>query len=77
MTAIKAHFDGKAIVPDEPVDLPLDTLLFVFMDNKHPMTGNDMLQSRHISLWKDRKDVGDPGEYARHLRKQAQTRRRD
>ena len=25
MTAIKAHFDGKTIVPDEPVDLPTDT----------------------------------------------------
>jgi hypothetical protein len=22
---IKAHFDGKVIVPDEPVDLPVDT----------------------------------------------------
>ena len=53
MTAIKAHFDGKAIVPDEPVDLPLDTLLFVFMDNKHPMTGKDMLESGLIGLWKD------------------------
>jgi hypothetical protein len=25
MTAIKAHFDGKVFVPDEPVELPLDT----------------------------------------------------
>ena len=23
----RAHFDGKVIVPDEPVDLPTDTLL--------------------------------------------------
>jgi hypothetical protein len=23
MTAIKAHFDGKVIVPDEPVELPV------------------------------------------------------
>lgn len=22
---IRAHFDGKTIVPDEPVDLPVDT----------------------------------------------------
>jgi hypothetical protein len=22
---IRAHYDGKAIVPDEPVDLPVDT----------------------------------------------------
>jgi hypothetical protein len=24
MVAIKAHFDGKAFIPDEPVDLPRD-----------------------------------------------------
>jgi hypothetical protein len=24
MTAIKAHFDGKVLVPDEPVDLPVN-----------------------------------------------------
>jgi len=24
---IRAHFDGKVIVPDEPVDLPVDTPL--------------------------------------------------
>jgi hypothetical protein len=26
---IKAHFDGKTIVPDEPVDLPVGTPLIV------------------------------------------------
>jgi hypothetical protein len=26
---MKAHFDGKVIVPDEPVDLPVDTPLDV------------------------------------------------
>lgn len=26
---IRAHFDGKAIVPDEPVDLPVDAPLEV------------------------------------------------
>jgi len=24
MTKLKAHFDGKVLVPDEPVDLPVD-----------------------------------------------------
>ena len=27
--SIRAHFDGKVIVPDEPVDLPLNTALDV------------------------------------------------
>lgn len=31
MTAIKAHFDGKVLVPDEPVDLPLNQPLRVFV----------------------------------------------
>ncbi len=29
MTRIKAHFDGKVIVPDEPIDLPADTRLII------------------------------------------------
>jgi hypothetical protein len=29
MIAISAHFDGKVIVPDEPVDLPRDQALIV------------------------------------------------
>jgi hypothetical protein len=77
MTTIRAHFDGKTIVPDEPVDLPTDTPLFVFVENKRPMTGKDILESDLIGLWKDRTDVGDSIEYARQLRRQAQTRRRD
>ena len=31
MTRIKAHFDGKVIVPHEPVDLPPDTRLIVIV----------------------------------------------
>ena len=27
MTILKAHFDGRVLVPDEPVDLPADTAL--------------------------------------------------
>ena len=29
MVSIKAHFDGRAIIPDEPVDLPKDRTLVV------------------------------------------------
>jgi hypothetical protein len=29
MVSVKAHFDGKVIVPDEPVDLPKDQPLIV------------------------------------------------
>ena len=27
MTVVKAHFDGKVLVPDEPVNLPVDRAL--------------------------------------------------
>ncbi|MHB1767530.1 MAG: hypothetical protein ACYCUV_06720 [Phycisphaerae bacterium] len=77
MTAIKAHFDGKTIVPDEPVDLPTDTPLYVFVDSKRPMTGKDLLESGLIGLWQQRTDIGDSIEYARQLRQQAQYRRGD
>jgi hypothetical protein len=29
MSTIRAHFDGKVIVPDEPIDLPVDQELIV------------------------------------------------
>jgi hypothetical protein len=77
MTAIKAHFDGKTIIPDEPVDLPKDTPLFIFVERKRPMTGKDLLESGLIGLWKDRTDIADSAQYARQLRQQAQTRRRN
>jgi hypothetical protein len=34
MTVIRAHFDGKVLVPDEPVDLPVDRPLEVHV---HPI----------------------------------------
>ena len=77
MTTIKAHFDGKAIIPDEPVELPQNTQLYVLVGNKRPMTGKDLLESGLVGLWEHRMDIGHSVEYARKLREQAQTRRRD
>ncbi|HYE18258.1 MAG TPA: hypothetical protein VEA69_07425 [Tepidisphaeraceae bacterium] len=36
---IKAHYDGKTIVPDEPVNLPPDTELTVLLSypERHPL----------------------------------------
>ncbi|MEK7405117.1 MAG: hypothetical protein AAB225_08415 [Acidobacteriota bacterium] len=36
MISINAHFDGKVIVPDEPLDLPCDQALIVRVE---PVTG--------------------------------------
>ncbi len=32
MLAIRAHFDGTALIPDEPVDLPRDRALIVHVE---------------------------------------------
>jgi hypothetical protein len=32
MVAIKAHFDGRVIVPDEPVDLPRNQILMLHIE---------------------------------------------
>jgi len=77
MTAIRAHYDGKAFVPDEPVALPKNTPLFILVGKKRPMTGKDILNSGFVGLWKDRTDIGDSVEFARKLRKDAETRKRD
>ena len=76
MTTFKAHFDGKAIIPDEPINLPKGTPLEIVVQNKRPMTGKDLLNSGLIGMWKDRTDIGDSVEYARKLRQEAQTRRK-
>ena len=39
MVSIKAHFDGEAIIPDEPVDLPRGRALVVDIreaESEHP-----------------------------------------
>ncbi len=77
MTTIRAHFDGKVIIPDEPVDLPTNAPLFVSVDRRRPMTGQDLLESGIIGLWKDRTDIKSSADYARSLRQQAQTRQKD
>ncbi len=77
MTTIRAHFDGKVIIPDEPVDLPTNPPLFVSVDRRRPMTGKDLLESGLIGLCKDRTDIKSSADYARSLRQQAQTRQKD
>ena len=36
MVAIHGHFDGKVIIPDEPVDLPRNTRLLIHVQNELP-----------------------------------------
>lgn len=41
---------------------------------KKPYTARDLLNSGLAGLWKDREDIGDSLEFARELRRQAETR---
>jgi hypothetical protein len=43
--------------------------------NRRPMTANDLLQSGLIGIWEDRTDIGDSLEFARRLRRDAETAR--
>jgi hypothetical protein len=83
MSAIRCHFDGKVIIPDEPVDLPINKPLFirvspgvVFVDppSGKPATVGDLLASGFVGGWKDRTDIADSLEYARELRRRAEGR---
>lgn len=48
MIAINAHFDGKVIVPDEPVDLPRDRALVVRIE---PVPGTDAPPVEPVLAW--------------------------
>ncbi len=40
MTVLKAHFDGKVLVPDEPVNLPMDCALEVRVEPVREISAN-------------------------------------
>jgi hypothetical protein len=47
MTVLRAHFDGKVFVPDQPVNLPTGsvTLQVIELDmDAHPLTGLPVLR---------------------------------
>jgi hypothetical protein len=77
MVTIKAHFDGKTIVPDEPVTLPQGTSLTVHVESPTPvdeteggkyMTGKQLAESEFVGMWKDRTDITDSVEFVNQLR---------
>lgn len=52
MIAIKAHFDGKVLVPDEPLELPKDTPLIVEIKTADfPQTTRTPGLSRGSVMW--------------------------
>lgn len=80
MVAIRGHYDGKAIIPDEPVDLPRNQALLIHVESVPPsgppagMTGQQVLESGLVGIWRDRDDIGDSLDFARKLREESQSR---
>ena len=78
--SFKAHYDGKTIVPDEPIELPINQPLTLHVETEimavNSITGSQLAESGFAGLWKDRKDINDSVEFASKMRKRAESRRR-
>jgi hypothetical protein len=48
MTTVNAHFDGKVIIPDEPLDLPANQPLIVRIE---PVSGNHEAAKESVLSW--------------------------
>jgi hypothetical protein len=57
MISIHAHFDGKVIVPDGPVDLPLDQALIVRIE---PLAGTTDAATESCLDWLAEHAVDNP-----------------
>jgi hypothetical protein len=58
---IKAHFDGKVLVPDEPVELKPGERLVLHVERADEaqeggMTGAELAGSGIVGIWADRED---------------------
>ena len=81
MSTIRCHFDGKVIIPDEPVDFPVNQPLLVRVEPGvvfvEPTSGGrgtvgELLDSGFVGSWKDRTDIKDSTEFVAELRRRAQ-----
>jgi len=79
MRTIKAHFNGTAIVPDEPVDLPLNEQFSIGIPDppdpaKKYLTGAELVANGLMGGWEHRTDIPDSLEFARQLRERSNLR---
>lgn len=76
---IKAHFDGKVFVPEEPVDLPSGQSVNIPVPRRRARGGaaeiaKRLRKSPLKKVWDDIAAGRDSTEVARYLRKQASRR---
>lgn len=75
---IKAHFDGKVFVPEEPPELPAGEKLELEI-HRSPgtptaLTGVELAKSDLFGMWADRSDITDSTEFSRTLRRDIERR---
>jgi predicted DNA-binding antitoxin AbrB/MazE fold protein len=76
---IKAHFDGKVLVPDEPVNLregdKVELIIqAVTKEQKREMTGSDLANGPWVGAWADREDIKDPVDFVNEIRRRIDRR---
>jgi hypothetical protein len=76
---IKARFDGKVLVPDEPLDLRKDQRVEVDVRPLQPgdedgMTAGELATGEWVGAWAHRDDITDSTEYVRELRRRIDRR---
>jgi len=75
MLSFKGHFDGKVVVPDEPVSISTGTQ-YVFrvedhpVSPAHPITLAELASSEFAGAWADRVEITDSVAFVNDLRRQ-------
>jgi len=76
---IKAHYDGKVLVPDEPLDLQKDQQVELIIqplpvEEKKYMTGAELASGPWVGAWADRDDIKDPVDFVNEIRRKIERR---
>jgi hypothetical protein len=76
---IRGHFDGKAIIPGQPVDLPHDRELEIEIRVLSPRRargrrGSKVTSMPFFGMWADREDMRDSAAWVRKERRRWTTR---
>ena len=80
MITIRGHFDGRVIVPDEPVALTAGEEVVVRIESARStasgVTGAELarLVAAAQPLWGDRDDMSDPAAHVNDLRRRIERR---
>lgn len=79
--SVESYLQEEAANQETPVEEYAAQLIEDIIPTPRPRNGAELLalleKEGIVGMWADRTDIGDSAEYARKLRKQAETRDRD